>query len=641
MNTFKIFKAKQFLLFTLPLLLAGCERELSDDVVPARFSTTGEIFTDNFVGMGQDFYLPFANSKLDAFSVDNDEGFESSASYRVDVPNASDPTGNYAGAILRIDGAGRDLSGYDALSFYAKASQGITISEVGFGQDFFENKYQVHASGLDVGTTWRKYIIPIPDPEKLLQERGVFWYSDGTDETNGKGYTLWFDEIKFENLGTIAHPRPAILDGEDVIVQSFIGGATRVDGLTETFNLANGRDVTINVAPSYFTFTSSDTTVATVDDLGSVTVVDVNGSATITASLAGTEAIGSLTLESQGSFIPAPAPTRDPASVISIFSDAYSNEPVDFFNGFYEPFQTTTSNDFSVNGDNLLNYENFNFVGIEFNQNVPTINGKLATHFHTDIFVPGSIPANAELRIVIADFGGDGAFGGDDDTQILEDFALGSTADQWISLDMDITGLNPKTSLGQIVLSGDGPGTPPSNFYADNLYFYREDGTNITPEAVTLPIDFELSNPSNYVFSGFEGAESAIETNPDQTGVNTSATVMRTTKMMGAQFFAGTLIDVDAPIDLSQTQRFSMKVWSPKADIPVGLALERNDGGADQVLVEVNTTTSNEWEELVFDFGGSADNSANYNRVIVFMEFIPDLAGDGSTYYFDDIQLAN
>lgn len=641
MNIDTIFKVRLFLPLILTLVLAGCERELSDDVVPATFSTTGDIFTDNFVGMGEDFYLPFADSKLDAFFVDNTEGFESRASYRVDVPNASDPEGSYAGAILRIDGPGRDLSSFDALTFYAKASQGITLSEVGFGQDFLENKHQVSVSDIAVGTNWTKYIIPIPDAEKLIQERGVFWYSDGTEETNGQGYILWFDEIRFEKLGTIAHPRPAIFNGSDVRVESFVGGSTSVEGFIETFNLANGEDITVTVNPSYFTFTSSDPSIAAVDESGQVTVVGANGTTTITATLAGTEAAGSLTLISQGTFTPAPEPTRDPSSVISIFSDVYNNEPVDFYNGFYEPFQTTTSNDFTVNGDNILSYENFNFVGIEFNQDVPTINGKLATHFHMDVFVPGSIPPNAELRIALVDFGQNGTFGGDDDTQILEDFDLGSVANRWISLDMDITGLNPKTNLGQIVLSGDGPGTPPSSFYADNLYFYREDGSDITPEAVRLPVDFELSNPTNYTFSGFEGADPAIVTNPDQSGVNTSATVMRTIKTAGAQFFAGNLLDLDVPIDLSQTQKLSMKVWSPKAGIPIRLAMERTDGGADQVFVDVNTTTSNEWEELEFDFSGVADNSTNYNRVVVFMEFIVDLAGDGSTYYFDDIQLTN
>ena len=62
---------------------------------------------------------------------------------RFDVPNANDPEGSYAGGILRVDGSGRDLTEFDALTFWAKASQGVVIGEIGFGQDFGLDKYRV------------------------------------------------------------------------------------------------------------------------------------------------------------------------------------------------------------------------------------------------------------------------------------------------------------------------------------------------------------------------------------------------------------------------------------------------------------------------------------------------------------------
>ena len=40
----------------------------------------------------------------------------------------------------------------------------------------------------------------------------MFYYSEGPEE--GSGYTFWIDEVKFEKLGTIAHPKPAILNGK-------------------------------------------------------------------------------------------------------------------------------------------------------------------------------------------------------------------------------------------------------------------------------------------------------------------------------------------------------------------------------------------------------------------------------------------
>ena len=45
---------------------------------------------------------------------------------------------------------------------------------------------------------------------------------------------------------------------------------------------------------------------------------------------------GSLTLNSAGNYVGAPVPTRDAANVISVFSDAYTNINVDYYNGYWE-----------------------------------------------------------------------------------------------------------------------------------------------------------------------------------------------------------------------------------------------------------------------------------------------------------------
>lgn len=620
----------------LLVIILGCERDLSDDAVLAGFSTDPNIFVDSFSG-GLD-YAPFAGSFAEAFSVDTDEVYEGTASMRFDIPAFGQ---GFGGANFPTSSP-RDLSSYDALTFWARAVTPGDINEIGFGIDVSEgNKFQVTARNLQITTQWRKYTIPIPDPSKLTSVTGLLWYAEGAINADDNVInTFWLDEVKFENTGTIAQPRPRINNGQNRTVTAFIGTNASVTGLSQTLNTGSGADVTVFTGSGYFEFSSSDTSVATVNEQGQINVIG-QGQAVITGSLNGVAAQGSLTIESQGAYTNAPQPTIPTESVISIFSDAYQNAPVDFYNGFYAPFQTTTSNDFSVNGDNVLNYENFNFVGIEFNQNVPTINGKLATNLTFDIFIPENIPTNPGMTVALVDFGADDNFGGGDDTTITQDFTAGFVEGQWFKLDMDITGLSPRTNLGQIVISGDGPGDPPSNFYVDNIYFYNNNGDDITPTTVRFPLDFEIDNQANYNFQGFEGADSAIITNPDQSGINTSENVMRTTKTVGAQFFAGTFMDLDVPIDFSQTQRISMKTWSPKANIPIRMALERNDGTATQIFVDVNTTATNQWEELIFDFSGVFNASTDYNRIVVFMEFVPGLPGDGSTYYFDDIQLAN
>ncbi len=175
------------------------------------------------------------------------------------------------------------------------------------------------------------------------------------------------------------------------------------------------------------------------------------------------------------------------------------------------------------------------------------------------------------------------------------------------------------------------PGT--QVYYWDNLTQVNLGGGS---DPVFLPVDFENSN-ANYNIIGFEGADSALETNPFQSGINTSETLVRTTKTVGAQFFAGTLLTLDEPIDFSVSESIVIKTYSPKANIPVRLKLENADA-SQFIELDVNTTVENEWEELIWDFSGQT-SGIDFTTVVVFFEFIVDLPGDGSTYYYDDIEV--
>ena len=154
-------------------------------------------------------------------------------------------------------------------------------------------------------------------------------------------------------------------------------------------------------------------------------------------------------------------------------------------------------------------------------------------------------------------------------------------------------------------------------------------------ELLELPVDFE-STTADYALVGFEGAESAVVANPDSSGENTSNTVVETTKTEGAAFFAGTAMGLDVPVDFSETESISIKTWSPKADIPVRLKLE--GPGGEFIELDVNTTVENEWETLTWDFSGQTAG-VDWLTVVIFFEFVVDLPGDGSTYYYDDIEL--
>ncbi len=457
------------LVSAITLLQWGCERKLSDDAVLPSFATTAGIFTDNFIGLGSNFYFPFADAKPDVFSVDMKEGYQSNASIRIDVPNNTDPTGAYAGAIFRIDGAGRNLTGYDALTFYVKASVGVQLGDAGFGIDYLGDKHQVSVQNINVGTNWSKVIIPIPDPSKLTNERGVFWFAAGTQSTNGSGYVLWFDEIKFEKLGTVGRPTSTILDGNTNNVKAFIGSSIIINGISHIYNLVNGQDVKVLSSSAYFTYNSSNPSVATVNANGVVNVLAV-GTTEITATVNGVAAKGKLIVECKGDLAGSPIPTRPQADVRSIFSDAYTDATTSNFTPGFGG-STTVTEILTTGTGKVAQYSNNNYTGIMFTEN--PIDASSFGFLHIDAYVES---ASTSIGIQIRDIGADKTINTDvntgnpiGDDKDLRTTLSGFQSGVWKSFDIPLNGaiLNQKGNIGAIIITG-GP-----NFILDNIYIYR------------------------------------------------------------------------------------------------------------------------------------------------------------------------
>jgi hypothetical protein len=211
-----------------------------------------------------------------------------------------------------------------------------------------------------------------------------------------------------------------------------------------------------------------------VSDLGVVSIIGT-GSAKITATLNGVNAKGSLTIVSSGAIPLLPRPIRPSADVISLFSDAYENRPVDFFNGFYGGSTTQTA-DIVINNDKLKYYSQLNYVGIEFNN--PPINATEMKFLHVDILT--NEPTSSSFQIKVRDRGANGVLNTDiftggptvDDKEItftVSSSQLQQNKGKWIAIDIPLTGniANQKNNLAQIVFIGN------INFLLDNLYFYR------------------------------------------------------------------------------------------------------------------------------------------------------------------------
>ncbi|WP_411279674.1 hypothetical protein [Gemmatimonas sp.] len=131
---------------------------------------------------------------------------EGTATLKVIVPNPGDASGGYAGGAF-VAQVPRDLSSYNAVTFWAKASINAKLDVVGLGNDNTGTSTRsAQRSAIDVTPTWTKYTLPIPLASKLTAERGLFYFAEGPE--NGVGYTLWFDDIKFET-GELGTPRQA------------------------------------------------------------------------------------------------------------------------------------------------------------------------------------------------------------------------------------------------------------------------------------------------------------------------------------------------------------------------------------------------------------------------------------------------
>jgi hypothetical protein len=438
------------------IALSGCGRD-TDALKPAPPNDDPVVFDDTF-GSGVD-YQAFLNSKVDAVSIVTDEKAEGTASLKVTVPAPGHPTDWFAGGAFTTTLA-RDLSGYNALTFWAKASKASTFDVVGFGNDNTGTSlYEATWSNIPLTTTWTRFTVPIPVPERLSSERGLFFIAEGGE--NNEGHEVWFDDVRFETVTTISNPRPGLTPRNLV---SFVGQTVNVEGTQTTFDV-DGQPEVIEHSPGYFTFASSDENVVAVTG-GQVLVVGP-GSATITAMLGDVDVAGTVDItSSEPPATAAPAPVLPSGDVISLFSLAYSDETVDTWSAEWDAADVT---DLTVDNDDIKAYTNLIFAGIEFTSN--PVNAATMTHFHMDLWVPGG----SVFRIKLVDFGANGVYAGGDDSEYEIPLSSASTpalaADTWINVDIPLasfTGLKDTAHLAQLVISGD-VGTA----FMDNVYFHK------------------------------------------------------------------------------------------------------------------------------------------------------------------------
>jgi hypothetical protein len=228
-----------------------------------------------------------------------------------------------------------------------------------------------------------------------------------------------------------------------------------------------------------------------------------------------------------------------------------------------------------------------------------------------------------------------------DATKSVETDAVTTVANAWETLVFDFSNpaagtaalnLSYKLDKASVFFDFNKPGS--------NKVFYWDDvkmADAVNPATVALPVDFE-SSTLVYAFSDFDGGNTSIINNPQSSGINTSAKVVKMIKNAG-QPWGGSFLDLAAPIDFSTKKTFKMKVFSPRAGAKVLLKVENQTDGNTNFQQEVATTKANAWEELTFDYS-TIDASKSYQKIVII--FDNGTMGDGSanfTFLFDDITL--
>ncbi len=75
-----------------------------------------------------------------------------------------------------------------------------------------------------------------------------------------------------------------------------------------------------------------------------------------------------------------------------------------------------------------------------------------------------------------------------------------------------------------------------------------------------------------------------------------------------SETWAGSFFDMASPLNLTDYKKISVTTWSPKVGAVVRLKLENSADSEQFFEVDANTSVSNSWEVLLYDFSAAPWN---------------------------------
>ncbi len=223
--------------------------------------------------------------------------------------------------------------------------------------------------------------------------------------------------------------------------------------------------------------------------------------------------------------------------------------------------------------------------------------------------------------------------------QGIEIFDTLTTGNKWHKFNIDFSQYvgtqHPKLIIFFNVLSPTGGGT----YFVDNIRWNRA-GYNGCANDYETPAT-TISNFKYFANGALEAANYQFEvvSNPNPSGINTSANVGKFVKAGDAQSFAGMYADLEAPLDWKGVKTARAKVHMDHiGNFTIKVEGDAVNGASAEVPVP--NTAINAWEELTFNFSAVPDNS-EFKRLTVFFDLGIDATGQDVTSFFDEIVIGN
>lgn len=306
----------------------------------------------------------------------------------------------------------------------------------------------------------------------------------------------------------------------------------------------------------------------------------------------------------------APTPDRNANGVISLFSNAYTNVPVDTWSAIWDLADVS---DLQIAGNDTKKYTSLQYAGIEFTSK--TIDATTMDYYHVDIWTPDATTFGVKL----VDFGPDGTYAGGDDTESQLDFTPAKNG--WVGYDIklsDFTNLAARVHLGQMLFIGSA-----STLYVDNVYFYN----TLLPISFT---DFKVTRKNNTAFlqwntafelnnKGFsiERSTDAVNfkeinfinaSNANAAGGAHAYTATDLIPVKGVNYYRIRQVDIDGHVTYSATQSLSFE--NTNASV---LAVFPNPA-KDKVFVTLGAIESSTARYYILGTDGKVAKTGTFNK---------------------------